>query len=296
MTFTVETGLGVLAANAYSPLATFKTYHNDRGNDFSNFTDPEIQQGIIAATDFIDSRWGDRFLGRKEFLALKNAQAALTFTANPLDAEVVVLGSRTYTFNTTLGGADSILIGADTNASIDNLAAAVNVTTGEGTTYGTGTVVHADITGKNERGDVFSAKAKLSGTAGNLLVSTTTVTGATWSSATLVGGSDTGVPQPLQFPRINLLDRDGALVLGIPTKLLNSAAEYAFRALTITLMPDPGTDPTGRNILSKRTVVGPLDISTTYEGGAPAQLMIPYPLADRLLSEYVSPAGRAIRA
>jgi phage tail sheath protein FI len=75
-------------------------------------------------------------------------QASDTFFFNslPLDTETITLDSRTYTFNTVVGGADSILIGGTISATIDNLVAAINDGiggAGEGVTYGTGTVVHA---------------------------------------------------------------------------------------------------------------------------------------------------------
>lgn len=49
-------------ANAYIAVQTFKDYHTERGSAYSA-EDTEIEQAIVRATDFMDSRWtfgGDR--------------------------------------------------------------------------------------------------------------------------------------------------------------------------------------------------------------------------------------------
>lgn len=56
--FNVQTADGDVAdANAYVALADFKQYHDDRGNDYSGSTDPEIKTAIVRATDFVDTRY-----------------------------------------------------------------------------------------------------------------------------------------------------------------------------------------------------------------------------------------------
>lgn len=123
--------------------------------------------------------------------AFVSATSTLSLTANPLDTETVVIGSTTYTFNTTLGAANSVLIGADTDESLTNLQAAVNQEAGEGTTYGTGTVQNTQVTlSKVATEPSAIATARTPGAAANTIDTTTTVTGATWSSATLTGGAD----------------------------------------------------------------------------------------------------------
>ncbi len=44
-------------ANAYLSVAAFKAYHDDRGNSYSSSSDTEIEEAIVRATDYIDSRW-----------------------------------------------------------------------------------------------------------------------------------------------------------------------------------------------------------------------------------------------
>ena len=96
---------------------------------------------------------------------------------------------------TLAGGEDpdtsyAVLIGADADASIANLIAAVNKTAGEGTTYGTGTVIHPTVTASTAGANDFTATAKTVGIAGNDIDSEDSVTLATWATAHLAGGYD----------------------------------------------------------------------------------------------------------
>lgn len=44
-------------ANAYVTVAEFKAYHDARGNDYSTYSDTDIEEAIVDATDFMDGRW-----------------------------------------------------------------------------------------------------------------------------------------------------------------------------------------------------------------------------------------------
>jgi hypothetical protein len=58
MAFTPQNDSGTVAgANAYGSLAGFKTYHDDRGNSYAAYTDQELQEAIVSATDYLDGRW-----------------------------------------------------------------------------------------------------------------------------------------------------------------------------------------------------------------------------------------------
>ena len=68
MAFTVEDETGLPEANAYVTVAEFKAYWDDRGFDYSSFTDPDdFQVAIIKATDYIENRFRTRFKGSREF-------------------------------------------------------------------------------------------------------------------------------------------------------------------------------------------------------------------------------------
>ena len=124
--------------------------------------------------------------------ALKFATGTLTFTGNASNTETVTIGARVYTFNSVLGGANSILIGASASDSLNNLIAAITGAAGSGTLYGTGTAVNTDVLAEPGAGDTMDVTALTGGYSGNLLASTTTVTGASWSNTTLTGGEEGG--------------------------------------------------------------------------------------------------------
>lgn len=50
-------------ADAYVTVDQFKAYHDKRGNDYSAFTDPQIEQAIVRATDYLDERF--TFIGER---------------------------------------------------------------------------------------------------------------------------------------------------------------------------------------------------------------------------------------
>lgn len=95
------------------------------------------------------------------------------------------------------------------------------------------------------------------------------------------------VPQALSFPRAFLYDRDGRAVVGVPVKLQKACAEYAIRALTGTLFPDPTAEDSATVIREK---VGPIETETNYAVGGQEELP-EYPSTDRLLQEYVFSPG-----
>ena len=70
MGLTVQDNNGSVAgANAYITVEEFKTYHTDRGNAFSSFTDERIASAVIRATDYLDQRFnfvGKRLQGRNQ--------------------------------------------------------------------------------------------------------------------------------------------------------------------------------------------------------------------------------------
>lgn len=65
MSFVVEDGTGTnLNANSYTSLAEFKAYFDDRGFAYSpTYSDAQIQQALVQATDYIDLMFDTRFKG-----------------------------------------------------------------------------------------------------------------------------------------------------------------------------------------------------------------------------------------
>lgn len=96
--------------------------------------------------------------------------------------------------------------------------------------------------------------------------------------------------QALEFPRT--YDDDTAKM---PVKMQQAVAEYAVRALTTVLAPDPTTDLTGGRVVEKKEKVGPIEESTRYAEGVSLALLKPYPAADMLLRGLVDTVRRVIR-
>lgn len=66
MTFEVETGAGLVDSNSYASLAEANAYFADRANTvWAALDDTAKQAALIQATDYIDQRFGMRFVGIK---------------------------------------------------------------------------------------------------------------------------------------------------------------------------------------------------------------------------------------
>lgn len=136
----------------------------------------------------------DRYLAA----SLVPASGILTLTGLPLNTNTVTLGVKTYTFNTVLGGANSVLIGADEQASLANLTNAINQGPGIGVTYGVGTTINVDAeAAAGPTPEQMTATAIVPGTAGNSIVSTETLASGSWGDTTLNDGAN--IPGPSEF-------------------------------------------------------------------------------------------------
>jgi hypothetical protein len=111
----------------------------------------------------------------------------------PANADTVTIDGHVYTYKTTLTGiADEVLIGASAAAALTNLKAAINGSSGAGSTYGTGTVAHATVTASTLTSTTLLVVAQAAGTAGNALATTETSAHLAWGAATLAGGLASG--------------------------------------------------------------------------------------------------------
>lgn len=81
----------------------------------------------------------------------------------------------------------------------------------------------------------------------------------------------------------------------IPVKLLKAICEYALRALTAPLAPDPVTDATGQRVQSTTEEVGPIKEAIVYAIGGTTYIFKPYPAADMLLKGLYRPSGGTLR-
>lgn len=145
----------------------------------------------------------DSKLEQKIIWTLKNQSAAvsgvaatttLTSTGVAGNNETMTIGTRVYTFKTTLtGAADEILIGAAATNTLDNIKDAINGTSvsgGPGTTYGTGTKRHPLVTaGTKTATTVVIAASDINIGGGTATPTTETMANFSFTGANLSAGT-----------------------------------------------------------------------------------------------------------
>ena len=89
--------------------------------------------------------------------------------------------------------------------------------------------------------------------------------------------------QTTAWPRWDAIDITDRFLRGIPDPIKHATAEYALRAMTATLAPDPTYDASGRGLSKVRKKVGPIETDKTFSG---AFVMPIYPAADRKLYQW----------
>jgi len=167
------------------------------GNWFDDIpTHNAKKRGINQLAEHLDELEEQPFLFRTQVLAeitvpsAASAISTLTFGAIPGNTETVVIGSKTYTFQTVLTDVDgNVLIGGSASDSLDNLIAAINLGAGAGTVYALSTTANTDVSAAAGAGDTMDVTALAAGSAANLVATTTTVGSASWTGATLAGGA-----------------------------------------------------------------------------------------------------------
>lgn len=88
--------------------------------------------------------------------------------------------------------------------------------------------------------------------------------------------------QDTEWPRQFAYNDRGDYVTGLPTAVKQATCEYAYRALTSSLLADPTVHDSGLTVKSKEETVGP--ITEKYEFDTRGGVVLPdYPQADRIL-------------
>jgi hypothetical protein len=294
MSLIIETGAGVRNANAYVNIAYVTAYLTARNrqteNSWSTSTSTIQEAAIVAATDYIDKKFGPRFKGLPSVVFDETyATASLNFTGIPGANETLVLGDDTYKFVTSLSGAAyEVLRGASGALTAANLEAAINGVAGAGVAYGLGTPQSRHSTA-TLAGVVLTLTAKAQGSSGALTVLQGPATNVTTNQFS--GGSDGGL-QPLCWPRTSAYDQQGNEILGIPDKLKQAVSEYAVRAVAESLLPDPTVDPYAGRVSQRTETVGPIIESVKYDSGTVGTMTFtPYPSADKLLTSLLLGSG-----
>lgn len=127
------------------------------------------------------------------------ARDTLTFTTRGSNGQTVTIDGHVYTLvSGNANAANKVHIGDNISGTISNLVHAINATgTAGNTTYGVGTIAHATVTASaGMLAATMVITARTSGTAGNAIVVSDTISGS-WSSTHLSGAlsDNIGLPQ-----------------------------------------------------------------------------------------------------
>lgn len=278
-----EDGSGIRGATSFTTVGFFRSYHGARGlaniNDLVAYPDVLIEQVLVKATDYIETRWGRHFLGRKQFPRLY-ARSVLDLSDNAVEGETVTVGSVTFTFRAVPTGELDVEIRPRGDQTARRLAQRLWA------------VPNENFFQVLMLGDLDAEVVVYTNEAG---VSTTDTLSSGGFDRPVTSG-DSVYPQPLSFPRLGLHDRDGQPVVGIPLNVQKATAEYALRAISGPLQPDPVTSETGLLATKVREKVGPIETETMLAANFGVQIDKPYPAADRLLQEYTSRHTGVIRS
>lgn len=137
-------------------------------------------------------------VGDKLYYSTAETKATGTITSDataPSDGDTVTIGSTVYTFKTALSEpaeAYEVLIGESAAVALDNLKSAINATTGEGSTYSTGTEAHPTVEATTNSNTTQVVQALTAGAAGNDIATTETSSHLAWGATTLFGAKSKG--------------------------------------------------------------------------------------------------------
>lgn len=144
---------------------------------------------------------GNRTYTFKTNLTGVKATGTLTTVGDFTDGETISVNGRTYTVKTTLSSPaqmNEVLKGANAAATLDNLKLAINQgsttyptapdSSGEGTTWSTGTKRHSTVIATTNANDSQVVEAYNYGTDANQYATTETCANASWGGTTLSGG------------------------------------------------------------------------------------------------------------
>jgi len=153
--------------------------------------------------DLVTKRVGETRLGGVV------GSAVLTLSGNASNTNTVVIGAKTYTFQTTLTDVDgNVKIGASASDSIDNLIAAINLAAGAGTTYAASMTAHPldslpdSVIASAGAGDTMDLV--VNNGAMTSIATTETLGSGAWGAATITYPTDYQVINGRQFTRADV--------------------------------------------------------------------------------------------
>lgn len=271
MTLIVEDGTGILKANSYVGLSYAYNYLSSRNRvvTWVSASREAQEAALISATDYVDKRFGMKFLGDRLVQNLPTFGSNFAIiTELPVEDSTIQIGDEVYTFKETSSGPTEIAIGVTVSETATNIANVLSV--------------RADVNASS-LGSIVNVEAADVGPSSISTLSNTSAVVFEYSK--LTGGTLVG-SQPLEFPR--------TAFIGMPGTLKMATVEYALRALSETLMPDPVVDESGRRVSRKLEKVGPIEEEIAFETTA-YQIFKTFPEADRLIKPLITEVGGVYR-
>jgi len=126
-----------------------------------------------------------------------HAVTVFTSSGAVVAAQTITIGTTVYTAVAgTPGAAYEVYMGANAEAFLVNLKAAINAGTGAGTLYGYGTAAHPSVVAVTSDATTITIRGRVPGTSLNTVATTETFTNGSFPDTTLGGGtgaSDAGV-------------------------------------------------------------------------------------------------------
>lgn len=124
-------------------------------------------------------------------VAVAHASQTLTGSDQPGNSETVIIGSKTYTFQTTLTNVDgNVKIGANLEESLANLFNAINLGPGAGEAYAAAMTRHPQVQAYSHSATALVVRSP--GAVANAVAVSGTYPGganAAWGGANLAGGA-----------------------------------------------------------------------------------------------------------
>lgn len=235
------------------------------GNGFFE-TGDDTTRASMAATAAIGSTPERLFIADGKQLKVYQpdtfARGELFTPSGIANNDVVRIGSFYYRFTNgsvdsgtpagTVGNPWLVAHVADTRTNLDNLMAAIDDSGTAGTTYSTALTANVAAVAESNTADTLFVRATVIGTGGNTVATTTTISGASWTAATLTGGAD-----------------DGLTIVDVPEGL--AAISVAFIAGYVIIVPAPAEGFKGRFywIEPGQITVNPVNFATAERSPDP---------------------------
>ena len=211
----VHTLLKNRAGNWWDDLLTPSTFEsgaergvNDLNQDVHDFEHKRVLRDLIGIVDIaIDA-------------AVKATETMDATGGDFANGETFTIGTRVYTMETPFTDTvDYILIEAAATDTLDNIIDAILSGATEGTKFGTGTVVNADVTAAAGAGDTIDFEALVAGTQGNGIALAETSTNVIWTGAAVFlsgGAGDLVILAAGEIPSVTTAAVGAVTTLGLP--------------------------------------------------------------------------------